>query len=162
MKKLRGARWFDAVYRTGVAIKGLDGAIELLAGVVLLVAPQLVHQLLQVLAGDAYRHTGEVWQFVATYIARLDGEFTHSAALFLIVFLVLHGTVKLALAYCLLRRIVWAYPYALGLLGLFLVYQAYVLVLHPLSIGMWLFTLLDVVIVWLVWGEWKDLREARS
>ena len=78
----------------------------------------------------------------------------------LIIFLIGHGIVKLALVYCLLRRILWAYPYALGVLSLFLVYQLYALARDPSSVGMWLFTILDIVIIWLVWGEWKDLKES--
>lgn len=161
MTKFRRASWFDGAYRVGIVIKGFDGLVELVAGVALLVAPGTVHWLLSHVAGEMYQHHTHTGQFIATYVARLDGDLARSGLVFLIAFLIGHGIVKLALVYCLLQRIVWAYPYALGFLGLFLVYQLYVLVSNPTSIGMWLFTLLDVVIIWLVWGEWRDLRETQ-
>lgn len=162
MTKLRHASWFDGLYRVGVAIKGFDGFVELAAGLALLLSPGIVHQLLSGVVGTAHHHHGHTAHFIAEYVARLDNDLARSGLVFLIVFLIGHGIVKLTLVYCLLRRIVWAYPYALGVLGLFLVYQLYVLVRDPLSIGMWLFTLLDIAIIWLVWGEWRDLKEKSS
>lgn len=156
---LRHAPWFENAYRIGIAIKGFDGLAELVAGVALLLAPGIVHATLSAIFQATHLHDGHTAQFIASYVARLDAEAAKNGIAFLIVFLIGHGIVKLALVYCLLRRIVWAYPYALAVLGLFLVYQLYVLALNPLSPGMWLFTLLDAAIIWLVWGEWQDLRE---
>lgn len=159
MTKLRHATWFDGLYRVGVAIKGFDGLAELIAGIALFISPGLVHSVLSGIVGTAHHHHGHTAHFIAEYVAQLDNDLARSGLVFLIVFLIGHGIVKLTLVYCLLRRIVWAYPYALGVLVLFLVYQVYVLVRDPLSIGMWLFTLLDIAIIWLVWGEWRDLQE---
>lgn len=159
MTKFRQQPWFIVVYRIGVAIKGFDGFLELAAGLLLLFAPHLLHGVLQAIVGKAELHHTHTSHLVATYVGHLDADLAHSGLAFLIIFLIGHGIVKLALVYCLLRRIIWAYPYALAILGLFLAYQLYVLVLNPLSIGMWLFTVLDVAIIYLVWGEWKDLKE---
>ena len=156
---LRHAPWFENAYRIGIAIKGFDGFVELVAGVALLVAPGLVHAALSAIFQATHLHDGHTAQFIASYVARLDAEAARNGITFLIVFLIGHGVVKLVLVYCLLRRIVWAYPYALAVLGFFLLYQLYVLALDPLSPGMWLFTVLDTLIIWLVWGEWQDLRE---
>lgn len=158
---LRHAPWFDSLYRVGVGIKGFDGLVEVVAGVALLIAPGLVHATLSTIFGATHLHHGHTAQFIAGYVARLDADAARSGLTFLIVFLIGHGTVKLVLVYCLLRRLVWAYPYALGLLGMFLLYQVYVLVRDPSSIGMWLFTVLDLTIIWLVYGEWRDLRETQ-
>src|ERR1700757_4485441 len=146
---LRHSKWFETAYRIGVGIKGFDGAIELLAGVALLISPTIVHDVLMAVAGEANEHTGRTAHFIAEYVARLDKDLAKAGLTFLIIFLIGHGIVKLVLVYCLLRRILWAYPYALGLLVLFLVYQVYVLVQDPGSLGLWFFTLLDIVIIWL-------------
>lgn len=119
MTKVRHASWFDGLYRIGVAIKGFDGFVELIAGVALLTSPGIVHYALSGIAGTAHHHHGHTAHFIAGYVARLDGDLARSGLGFLIVFLIGHGLVKLALVYCLLRRIVSAYPYALGVLGLF-------------------------------------------
>ena len=160
MLKISQQPWFEAVYKVGVGIKGLDGFLELAAGLLLLISPHTLHVLLGAIVNEAGHHHGHVTHFVATSIAHLDDDLARSGLTFLIIFLIGHGIVKLALVYCLLRRILWAYPYGLGVLSLFLVYQLYALARDPSSVGMWLFTILDIVIIWLVWGEWKDLKES--
>lgn len=159
MTKFRNQPWFIIVYRIGIAIKGFDGLLELVAGLLLLLAPRLLHSMLQGIVGKAELHHTHTSHLIATYVGHLDADLGRSGLTFLIVFLIGHGIVKLALVYCLLKRIVWAYPYALAILGMFLAYQLYALVRDPLSIGMWFFTILDVIIIYLVWAEWKDLKE---
>lgn len=149
--------WFELVYKIGVGIKGFDGLVELLAGVALWISPSLVHTVLSGLAGEAGEHSSKIFQFIAENIARIDSDLGKSGLTFLIIFLIVHGIVKLALVYCLLKEIVRAYPVALAILGAFLIYQAYVFIVHP-TVGMALFTILDAVIIWLVWGEYQDLR----
>lgn len=156
---VRHKPWFEGIYKLGVVVKGFDGLVEVTAGIALFLSPGIVHKTLSGLAGTAHHHHSHTAQFIATYVARLDGDLAKSGLTFLIVFLIGHGLVKLVLVYCLLRRLVCAYPYALGVLGLFLVYQLYVIVRDPTAIGMWLFSALDAVIIWLVYGEWRDLRE---
>lgn len=156
-KKIREQPWFETVYKIGVGIKGFDGLVELLTGVALLISPSLVHTVLSAVASEVGERHGSVFHFIADYIARIDNDLSKSGLVFLIIFLITHGLVKLALVYCLLKEIVKAYPVALGILVLFLVYQVYVFILQP-SIGMGLFTFLDVLIIWLVWGEYQDLR----
>ena len=145
LQQMRNSKWFDRVYMLTVAIKGFDGLIELLAGIVLLVAPSELHKLMHQLA---------------QYIAHVDTDVTRGGLTIVILFLIVHGIVKLALVYALLRRILWAYPYALGVLVLFLIYQLYVCIVQP-SVSMIVFAALDAIIVWVVWGEWRKLvREA--
>lgn len=154
---LRLRPWFETVYKIGVGLKGFDGLMELVTGVALWISPQLVHIILGSLAKELGEHHAHVFQFIAEYIGHVDGDLARGGVVFLIVFLITHGLVKLGLVYCLLREIVRAYPVALTILGAFLVYQVYVFIINP-SIGMAIFTLLDAVIVWLVWGEYRDLQ----
>ena len=158
--QLRKQPWFEAVYKIGIGIKGFDGLVELAVGIALILSPSLVHQVLKSFAGELGEHNVKVLNFIADNIARVDSDLAKSGLTFLIFFLVVHGLVKLALVYCLLREIVRAYPVALVILGAFLVYQAYIFIIHP-SLGMALFTILDAVIIWLVWGEYQDLRDKK-
>ena len=157
MKSPSQSNWFERIYKIGVAIKGFDGLVELVAGLALLFSPDLIHTILSAISGRASQYHGHVSHFIVEYVARLDGDLAKSGLTFLIIFLIGHGVVKLILVYCLLKEIIKVYPYALAVLGLFLVYQIYVLVRDPLSIGLWLFTIFDVVIIYLVWGEWRQL-----
>jgi len=71
--------------------------------------------------------------------------------------LLTHGLVKVVLVTCLLMNKLWAYPYALVALGLFLVYQVYELVVHP-TFGMAFLSVLDAIIILLVWREWQQVK----
>ncbi len=157
LQQIRDSKYYDRVYFVTVAIKGIDGLIELIAGIVLIIAPHFLHSVLATLFGHASVHKGHFMQFVAQNIAHIDSELSRGGLLIVILFLISHGVIKLALVYALLKEILWAYPYALFVLTLFLVYQLYILAIHP-TIGMGLFALLDAIIIWVVWGEWQKLK----
>lgn len=160
LQQMRNSKWFDRLYMVTVAVKGFDGLVELIAGFVLLIAPGELHKLLSFLTGEARESSHQFMHQLARYIAHVDTDVTRGGLTVVVLFLVIHGVVKLSLVYALLRRILWAYPYALGVLALFLIYQLYVCIVQP-SVSMILFALLDAIIVWVVWGEWRKLaREA--
>lgn len=149
--------WFNTIYDVGIIIKGLDGLAELVAGVALLISPRLVHVVLAGIAGNTMNgHHSHTVRLVGEYVGRLDAQLAASGLAFLIIFLISHGIVKIVLVGCLLKKIVKVYPYALAVLGAFLMYQVYVFIREP-SIGMALFSILDAVIIGLVWREYKML-----
>lgn len=158
LQQMRSTKWFDRLYLLTVVVKGFDGLAEFLAGLVLLIAPQWLHILLGYLSGEASESSHRFVQYLAEYIAHVDTDVAKGGLTVVILFLLTHGVVKLALVYALLRRILWAYPYALGILVLFLIYQIYVGIVQP-SLGMTVFVLLDAIIIWVVWGEWRQLRQ---
>lgn len=145
----------ELVYRVGVGIKGLDGLIEFAGGLVLWFAPGLLDAALSPLqqtdANDVALRIS-----IARWADGLDDSLASNSLLFVILFLLTHGIVKIVLVYCLLKEFHWAYPYALGVLVLFAGYQLYVLVQTP-TIVMGMVTALDVAIIWLVWREWRML-----
>lgn len=156
-KLLRTSRSFELIYKIGIGIKGFDGFVEFIVGAALLASPQIVHNVLMSVMAEVGERSTPSFHFIAEYIARLDADLAKNGLIFLIAFLITHGFVKLVLVYCLLKEIVKVYPAALAILGAFLAYQLYVFIIHP-TIGMALFTILDIIIVWLVWGEYKDLK----
>lgn len=157
LKKFEDQPWYEAAYKVSVAVKGFDGLVEFIAGIWLLVAPDSLHALLQFIFGHAVEHSSHFMQFVAAHVAHIDSSLSAGGVLLVALFLLSHGVVKLALVYCLLREILWAYPYALGVLGAFLAYQLWVFIKEP-SIGMFIFCILDVIIMVMVYGEWQKLK----
>jgi uncharacterized membrane protein len=75
------------------------------------------------------------------------------------VYLIAHGLAKVVLVVGLLRGRRWAYPVAIGFLSLFITYQLYRLS-YQLSAGLLLLTLFDVLIVGLIWREYRVLQRA--
>ena len=157
LEKLRENPWYERIYKVTVAVKGFDGLVELIAGILLLIAPSFLHAILQALSGEALSHHGRFMRYIAENIAHIDKELAAGGLIIVVLFLISHGVVKLALVYALLKELLWAYPYALAVLFMFFVYQLYVFVVHP-TLGMGLFTLLDAIIIWIVWGEWQKLK----
>lgn len=159
LNEIRHAKWFDAVYKIGVGIKGIDGLFELVAGVLLIFAPHTPHKLLIRAAGEAHEHSGSLFRIFEHEMIHLDAQLTGKVLAFIIVFLIVHGVVKLVLVYCLFKKIHRAYPYALGVLLILFGIQVTPLFRHPADLPLWLFTILDVLIIYLVWGEYQDIKE---
>jgi uncharacterized membrane protein len=81
--------------------------------------------------------------------------------LFGAVYLLAHGVVKVILVTALLKNQLWAYPWMIGFLGIFIVYQLYRLSFRP-SVGLTALTIFDAVIAWLTYREYrKQLAVAR-
>lgn len=149
----------ELAYRVGIALKGFDGLVELVAGLILWLAPAIPAALLEPLeltdAGD-----GTVRVQIAEWVGRFDAGLAGGPAPLVVFFLLSHGLVKIVLVYCLLKEYHWVYPYALAALGAFAAYQAYALARAP-GFGLAVLLLLDLVIIWLVWREWRMLRQRK-
>jgi uncharacterized membrane protein len=99
--------------------------------------------------------------FLATHLLRTAHGLTGSAVLFGAVYLLAHGLAKVILVAALLKNQLWAYPWAITFLGVFIVYQLYRLSLRP-SVGLAALTIFDAAIAWLTYREYrKQLPVAR-
>ena len=72
-------------------------------------------------------------------------------------YLLSHGVVKLGLVTGLLIRKLWAYPASLVVMTLFIAYQLYRYT-YTHGIGLIFLTLFDLVVMWLVWHEYRLLK----
>ncbi|PPL18743.1 DUF2127 domain-containing protein [Microterricola pindariensis] len=141
-------------FRIGLALKGIDGLVELLTGLLLWLAPEVLRSLAATVANTPDNDSAAD-RLVEHWAGRLASDLASGAHVAVIVFLLSHGIVKLALVYCLLRDYRWVYRPALLILGLFALYQLVVLLEAP-TLGTGLLFLLDAVIIWLVWREWRS------
>ncbi|AMB58578.1 DUF2127 domain-containing protein [Microterricola viridarii] len=149
----RGRRAQELGFRIGLALKAIDGLIEVAVGLLLWFAPGVLRTLSAAVANES-DHGPDRHELVEHWAGRLSEALAAGAPVTVIVFLLSHGTLKLLLVYCLLRDYRWAYRPALVILGLFAVYQLVVLIGAPTPVKAVLL-LLDVVIIWLVWREWR-------
>lgn len=149
----RAGRARELSYRIGVVVKGIDGLLELITGLLLWLAPAALRSL-AVTVANAPDNDSATDQLVEHWAGRLGADLASGAPTAAIVFLLSHGTVKLLLVYCLLRDYRWAYRPAIVILGLFAVYQLVLLIEEPTPVKAF-FLLLDLVIVWLIWREWR-------
>ena len=154
------ARWTERLFRVALLVKGVDGAAELLGAIaLLLVSGDWMHRVVVlVLARDL---VGPPDAPPARHLVRAVDEFASGDRTFVVVYLALHGVLKLALVWALLRRWLPAYPPAVAVLGLFVVYEL-VHAWHTGSVLLAVLALLDIAIIVLVLREYRLLRRERA
>jgi uncharacterized membrane protein len=82
--------------------------------------------------------------------------------LFGAIYLLSHGMSKVVLVWFVLKGRLWAYPWLIGLLLLFIAYQLYVIVLVRFSWSLTALTVFDTLLVWLTWREYQARRAKQA
>lgn len=146
-------RVLDRVFEVSIILKGINGVLELVGGIALLfIDPVWVRTWWTGLAAHlvvGHEHS-PLWQWFVHLADALDTKATVFAA----VYLLLHGIIKVVLVWALLREKLWAYPWMIVALGLFIAYQCYELAVH-FSWWMLALTVFDLFIVALTLREWQ-------
>ena len=148
----------DRLYRIGLWIKGVDGILEIVGGLVLLLVSQpKLGQLVTFLTQRELAEDPRDW--IASHLRDAVNHLSPNTKLFASMYLLIHGVVKLCLIVALLRGWPWSYRPAMGLLLAFIAYQVYQLSLH-FSLALLLVSVLDAAIVLLVWREYRQVSYA--
>ena len=148
----------DRAFALALAIKGIDGALELIGGLVLFVVPPsaitLVFRSL-----TQHELSEDPQDFVAIHVRAAAEQLAGSASgrRFGVLYLMGHGVIKLVLVGALVRRLQPAYPVAIVFLSSFILYELYRSVLGH-SIALLLFAALDTGITTMVVREYLELR----
>jgi uncharacterized membrane protein len=149
----------DRAFAVGIILKGLDGVLEVLGGVLLLVvSPTTIDQLSRALT--QHELSEDPHDFFATHLLHAAGSLTGSSLHFGAAYLLLHGAVKIVLVTALLRDKIWAYPWMIAFLIAFIVYQIYRMT-FAFGVGLLGLTVFDLVVVWLTFREYAKQRAIR-
>lgn len=149
----------DWVFAVGIVAKGLNGAVEVIGGLLLLIlGPRGISNVVVRLTREELSE--DPGDFVASHVLHTAGGLTGSAVLFGAIYLLAHGIVKVVLVVALLLDKLWAYPWMIVVLGLFIAYQVYRIALGP-SAGLIALTVFDLIIVALTWREYTQRRRHR-
>jgi uncharacterized membrane protein len=144
MRVYRRANWpmIDRLFRVALWLKGLDGLLEIAAGIAIMFVP--ISRIEGSLREIALRELGEgEHAFIAHTILRLDRVIDPHMQLFAVIYLIGHGAVKVLLSIAVLR---------------FIGYQTYRVGFNHSPVLAAL-TVFDVVVVYLIWVEWHKPRE---
>jgi uncharacterized membrane protein len=148
----------DRTFEVAIILKGLDGVGEVLGGLLLLlVTPATINRVVAALT--EHELSQDPNDFIATHLLNTAHGLTRSAVLFGSLYLLSHGAVKVVLVVALLRNKVWAYPWMIAFLLVFIVYQLYRVALVP-SVGLIALTAFDVFVVWLTYREYRRQRSS--
>ncbi len=150
----------DRAFAVGIILKGLDGVLEVVGGgLLLIISPTTIDQLSRTLT--QHELSEDPHDFLATHLLHAAGSLTGSSLEFGAAYLLLHGVVKIVLVAALLRDKIWAYPWMIAFLIVFIVYQIYRMT-FALSVGLVGLTAFDVVVVWLTYREYGKQRAATT
>lgn len=146
----------DWLFLVGIVFKGLDGVVEVLVGVPLLLLTHV--QIVQIVqAMTAGELAEDPHDFLANLIlhesAKLGAGVTFVGGIYLLV----HGAVKIAIVIALFRGSQRAYPWAVAALSALLVVQVVDLIAR-FSFGVLALSVLDAIIVALTIREWRHGR----
>lgn len=150
----------DRTFEVSIIAKGLDGMVELVGGLLLLlVTPATINHVVTTITQRELSE--DPHDFIASHVLHLSSGLTGPAVRFAAAYLLLHGIVKIVLVVALLRTKLWAYPWMIGFLVVFIVYQLYRIALTPTA---WLIalTIFDAFVAWLTWREWRKQRPIGS
>jgi uncharacterized membrane protein len=152
--------WLDRLFQIGIIGKGLDGAAELLGGILLLLtsADRLRHLAVVLTQGELSEDPHDL---IATHLLHSAVSLTGGAVRFGAIYLLVHGAVKVVLVSALLVNKLWAYPWMIGFLSLFIGYQLYRIALQP-SGGLTALTVFDALVLVLTVREYRRQRQHRQ
>jgi uncharacterized membrane protein len=151
----------DRAFRISLYLKGLDGLLETLGGILLLVIKpaQINHFAHWLTQGELSENSHD---FIADHILKTAHNLTGASLIFGAVYLLSHGLVKIYLVFEVLRDHLWAYLALITVTALFVVYQVYRIVAIKFSVSLLLLTLFDLLIIYLTQNEYRRHKARRQ
>ncbi|MHB8710263.1 MAG: DUF2127 domain-containing protein [Minisyncoccota bacterium] len=148
-------KYIHRVFVWGVLLKAVDGVLETLGGVALFFPGVLASLVQFVIQNELFEDPHD---FLFTHLQNVLPTLTNNSGTFIALYLLSHGLIKIVLVAGLLRDKLWAYPSAIVVFSLFIVYQLYhYLFTH--SVFLLLLTVLDLAVIWLTWHEYRYFKK---
>ncbi len=146
----------DEAFKISLYLKGTDGLLELLGGLLLLIIkPEQLNNLARLLT--QHELSTDSHDFIASHILKSADSLTSASLVFGALYLLSHGVLKVVLVVEVLRKHLWAYAALIVVTAGFVVYQVYRLAYH-LSAGLIFLTLFDLLIIYLTQKEYRKKR----
>jgi len=147
-------KYLRDLFYIGIWIKGLDGLVETAAGIILLtVGPGFINSTVSHFVQDELAE--EPHSLVANFFLK-HGNISVEAAAFTAILLLARGIIKLIVVSAVFRKKLWAYPAAIIVFGLFVIYQMYYF-FQSNSLFLVLLSILDVFVIALTIHEYRVL-----
>jgi len=151
----------DKTFKVGLVLKGLDGILEVIGGLLLLfLSPNAIEHIVRTLT--AHELSEDPHDLIARYLLHSTSHLSTGITLFGAIYLLSHGIAKIVLVVLVLRDKLWAYPALIVLLLAFIAYQIYQIAWVRFSVGLTALTLFDAALVWLTWREYRSKRAGKN
>ena len=152
--------FFHRAYFVAIFLKGFNGLLEFMAGLIFAIAgsARLYAWVIRLTAPELYRDPDDI---ASLMFRRWFFDLMHVSRNFVIIYLLLHGAIKMAIAINLLRGKNWAFPVAAVVLTGFIAYMSFEMFRHW-SWLLFALTLFDFFTLALVLEEWRNSRKLGS
>jgi uncharacterized membrane protein len=155
MEQLVPEKDIRRVFQVSILLKGANAVLEIIGGTLLLFTGSITSVLVYLAGQEIIEDPGD---FLANTIQHYLPYFSQHSQLFAAFYLLSHGAIKIFLAIGLLRNKLWAYPSAIVVFILFIIYQLYRYT-YTHSIFLILLTVFDLFVIVLTWHEYKIVRK---
>lgn len=156
METARTDKQVYKLFRVSVILKGIISAGEIVVGIIAFFVP--VTLLTELVASFARSELqSEPGSYIAAHVLTLTQGVPEVSTLFLGLYLLSRGLIKLILVWALLKNQLWAYPSSLVVLGLFVAYQLYEIE-RTHSIFVVAITLFDLAVMYFIWREYRVVK----
>lgn len=143
-------------FEIGIILKGIDGVLEVIGGILLMfLNPLRLNKLTVILT--QHELSEDPRDVIANYMIKISSNFSISTQYFGVFYLISHGVVKFILVMLLRKKKLWAYPLTIVSLVLFIIYQIYRYTIDH-SIGLLILTIFDIIMIVLTFIEYKSMK----
>lgn len=142
-------------FRVGITIKGIDGILEALGGVLLWFKVNTLNTWLQALC--QHELARDKHDYIFSHLSIASQKLASGSPMFASLYLLSHGLVKAVLVICLWMNRLWAYPLTIAVFAAFVIYQIYRFA-HTQSVALVILTLFDLLLIFLTWKEYQDQK----
>ena len=139
-----------------LGVKGVFSVLEMLGGGFLLFVPteKINHLVILLTQNELSEDPNDI---LVSHLLLWSQHFSGSSRMFIAVYLLSHGIVKLFIVTSLWIGKLWAYPSGVAFFLIFIAYQVY---RYEHSHSMWLIvlTIFDIIIIYLTWVEYRHVK----
>lgn len=151
---------FHIGFELSLLLKGIDGFLQMVGGVMLLyLNPARMSRLVALLT--QHELSEDPRDVIANAMIRFSHSFSISTQAFGSIYLISHGVIKLFLILLLWRKKLWAYPLTIASLLLFIAYQLYRYAIQS-SVFLLFLSAFDILMIALTWIEYSNIRQRRK
>jgi len=148
---------YHSFFLIALIAKALNGLIEILGGIsIFFIKPETINKF--IIKITIHEISEDPEDIIANYLIKASSNISVNLQLFWFFYLLIHGIIKIFLVAMLFRKKLWAYPLAITVFSLFLIYQLY-LYMNVHDPNLMILSIFDLFIIYLTWREYIGLKD---
>jgi uncharacterized membrane protein len=156
----RRSSLLDQTFHAGIAIKGFDGLLECIGGVLIwFFKPSSLSGFFRF--ASMHDLPGKYDDIIIAHLFHWTQALANGGKVFASIYLITHGLSKVLLVIALWMNKLWAYPLTMFVFAVFCVYQMHRYT-RTHSIFLVILTVFDLFLIYLTWREYVQKKKARD